>query len=86
MTIAPEIPYQKRSTSDSKRTLSATSRVVTGEPYRVILATNGFKPLTAEAQGAKAKIEMLDAASGLAVLTLESAENADCAWTVTFEK
>jgi hypothetical protein len=72
--------------NDVPKSLSGTSRVVAGEPYRVILATNGFKLGTVAARGAKAKVEMLDAAQGLAVLTLESFENVDAPWTVTLEK
>ncbi|MCC6125187.1 MAG: hypothetical protein IT426_09515 [Pirellulales bacterium] len=70
----------------AKKTLSGVSKVVAGEPYRVILATNGYKPLAAvvSGKGAKAEVEPLDAARGLAVLTLESPDNAAAEWTVTF--
>ena len=69
------------------RELSGTSRVVAGEPYRIIVATNGTWPLYAGARDeTKTKFELIDAANGLAVLTLESSENADVRWWVTREK
>ncbi len=72
--------------TEAQKSLSGTSRVVAGEPYRVILATNGQKPAAASAKGAKAKVAAIDAANGLAVLTLESPENVAAEWTVTFAK
>jgi hypothetical protein len=71
---------------ESQKSLVGTSLVVAGEPYRVILATNGQTLVSAVAKGAKAKVEMLNAANGLAVLTLESPENVAADWTVTFAK
>jgi hypothetical protein len=76
----------KRPTWDvGEKTLSGTSRVVAGDPYRIILATNGFRPLSASANGATASVEMRDVANGLAVLTLRSPQNVDSAWTVKWK-
>jgi len=69
--------------NDAHKTLSGASRLVAGEPYRIMVAMNGFKPVSASAQGAKARIETLDATNGLAVLTLESATNGVTERTVT---
>ena len=71
--------------SGARKTLSGTSRVVSRDPYRIILATNGFRIASASANGAAAKTQTLDAAGGLAVLTLESPGNADASWIVKFE-
>jgi len=71
--------------SGARKTLSGASRVVSRDPYRIILATNGFRIASASAKGAAAKTQILDAAGGLAVLTLESPRNADASWIVKFE-
>jgi hypothetical protein len=71
---------------DAKKSLSGTSRLVADEPYRVILAVNGFKPVIALAADVEVKIETLDAVRGLVALMLESPKNVDCPWSVTFEK
>jgi hypothetical protein len=73
---------------ETAKTLSGSSKLVAGEPYRVILATNGYRPLSAKvaAKNARAKIASFDAAAGLAVLTLESPENTVVEWAASFEK
>ena len=70
-----------------KRTLSGTSHVVVGDPYRVIIACNGFKPVSASAEGASATVGGAGASDGMVVLTLcASDQNRDVAWSVAFEK
>jgi len=65
--------------------LCGTSRVVGGETYKVVLASNGYRPAGASAGAAKARVETAGG-EGLAVLSIDSPKNADVEWTVTFEK
>jgi len=55
----------------SKNELSGISKVVGGEPYRVIIALNGFKPVKAIVREAKASVMVLDEKNGLAVLEIK---------------
>jgi hypothetical protein len=68
----------------SKKQLSGVSKVVGGETYRVVVALNGFEALGANARGAKASIQTTDKKNGLAVLSIDRAENGDVEWTVDF--
>ena len=66
--------------------LGGTSNIVGGETYKVVIAANGYRVKGASAPGAKAKIEPVPGNDQLAILALDSEENAAVAWTVTFEK
>jgi hypothetical protein len=68
----------------SRNTLTGTSKVVGGEPYKVVVACNGFKPVAASAGQAAATLEPLIGTEDLAVLSITSAANADVEWHVTF--
>ena len=65
--------------------LSAKSKVIGGEPYKVVIATSGMKPKEATAEGAKCAVRMTDEQNGLAVLEIEAKENAAVEWRVQFE-
>jgi hypothetical protein len=68
------------------RTLSGTSKVVGGETYKLVIATNGRKPTSCSAQGAKAEIKEINNAGGLAVLSIDLAENGTLDWSVSFQR
>ena len=68
----------------SKNELSGISKVVGGEPYRVIIALNGFKPVKAIVREAKASVMVLDEKNGLAVLEIKKTENGEVEWGVRF--
>jgi len=67
-----------------KNTLSGTSKVIGGQKYEIILAGNGHETIAAAAEGATAHIEPLPGAAGLVRLTLQTPQNAEIPWTVTF--
>ena len=70
-----------------KMTLSGTSRVAADDPYRVIIACNGFLPASATAQGATAELGKPSAQNGLTVLTLRAdKQSRDVAWSVLFSR
>jgi hypothetical protein len=67
------------------RTLSGTSKVVGGEIYQLVIATNGLKPGGCTAQGAKVEVMMkAPETDGIAVLSIAQADNGTVDWIVTF--
>jgi len=68
------------------KTLSGTSRVAAGDPYRVILACNGYAPVSAAAHGGSVALGGIDERTGLTALTLRSADqDRDVVWSVAFK-
>ncbi|MGD0896782.1 MAG: hypothetical protein ABR915_03030 [Thermoguttaceae bacterium] len=67
-----------------RRELSGVSKVVGGETYKVVIATNGWRMQASSATGATTRTRMTNEADGLLELLLETTENRDVAWTVTF--
>ena len=71
----------------ASRTLTGTSKVVGGDPYKLVIATNGRQPAACFAQGAKAEIKVTNQeAGGIAVLNLDAKENATVDWSVSFQR
>jgi hypothetical protein len=69
------------------RTLTGTSKVVGGETYKLVIATNGRQPAACSAPGATAAIQVTSSqAGGLAVLSLDVKENVTLDWTVSFQR
>jgi hypothetical protein len=68
-----------------KQILTGASRVVAGEPYEVVLALNGYRPVKASANNASAETGILSG-DGLLILRLASETNTTAQWKVTFER
>ena len=68
----------------SNKTLSGTAKVVGGEPFRIVVASNGSQVRKVGAEGARAYMEMHPADPGLAVLVLQLPENGDVSWRVNY--
>ncbi len=68
-----------------RRILAGRSKVIGGETYKVIVATNGRTPIACKAKGATARIEAYDASSGLAALAIDRPDNATVEWTMQFK-
>ena len=66
--------------------LCAVSNVIENEPYRVVIALNGHRPLKAQADGARAKISVRRDNPNLADLVIDHRANASIHWCVTFDK
>jgi hypothetical protein len=65
--------------------LSGEAKVTGGEPFQVVLACNGSKPLRATAVGARASLKAHPAGPGFVTLVLERADNGpDVSWKVEF--
>ncbi len=66
------------------RQLTGTAKVIGGEPFKIVLADNGRKPVKVTATDATAKIEP-HAAAGLSLITLERTANGNAEWRVEYE-
>ena len=65
--------------------LSGVAKVIGDEPFRIVLAGNGRKPLRAKAGDAHVKLEPHSAGGGLTTLVLERKDNGATNWTVEFK-
>jgi len=70
----------------STRSLSGVSDLIADEPYRVVIALNGYSPLKARADGARSRITVRRDNPNLADLAIESDANARVNWRVTFTR
>jgi hypothetical protein len=68
----------------ASRTLCGVSEVVAGEPYRVTMALNGFRPLTAAAGDARCSIAVREDDPNLADLVIETNDKGQVEWTCQF--
>jgi hypothetical protein len=66
--------------------LSGESDAIGGETYKIMLATNGYKPVSAEAAHGRASLKAVPGAEGLAVLSIDCPKNSAVAWKVMFTK
>ena len=66
--------------------LTGKSKVVGGETYKVTIALNGYRPLSAKAKNARVEILATDKRSGLAVMSVNADTNCEVEWSVTFKK
>lgn len=64
---------------------SGTAAIIGGEAYKVIIATNGFTPLSCKTASGTCSWVYWDKAAGLIELTISNDTNKDIAWTVTFK-
>ena len=64
--------------------LSGTAHVIGGDPFKIVIANNGAKPLTAEAAGGKLQLGA-HPDNGLSTLTLSAAANTDVKWSLKYE-
>lgn len=66
------------------KTLSGTAHVIGGDPFKIVIANNGAKPLKAEATGGSCELGA-HPSDGLGCLTLSAAANADVKWSLKYE-
>jgi hypothetical protein len=70
----------------ARRALIGVSRVIGGEAYRVVIATNGRSAQDCSATGAEAQVRVLDEKTGLIELALHADQNREAPWQVVFSK
>ena len=69
----------------ASRKLSGTAKVIGSEPFRIVLAGNGRKPIRASANDALARMESHPAGGELTTLVMERKDNGETRWSVEFE-
>lgn len=68
------------------KVLAGEAKVISGEPFRMVLAGNGLKALRVSAAGAQSRLEGHPAGADYMTPVLELTENGkDVPWEVTFE-
>ena len=65
--------------------LSGVAKMIGGEPFRMVLVSNGRKPLRAAAGDALARLASHPAGSEFTTLVLERKDNGATHWSVEFE-
>ncbi|MBN2211307.1 MAG: hypothetical protein JW709_07920 [Sedimentisphaerales bacterium] len=70
----------------STLTLSGTSKVVGGETNKVIIAANGYEPLSATADNTQADFRACDYRHNLIELSLAADANQGASWNIVFRK
>jgi hypothetical protein len=68
-----------------KKVLSGISKVIKDEPYKIIIASNGFKVKDCAAKNSESKIDLFDEKHQLYELTIKAAANSNQKWSVEFE-
>jgi hypothetical protein len=66
--------------------LTGSSKVVGGEPYKVVIATNGYILKGSIVSQGSSEVEMVDFEKGLAELTILNKKNDTVDWYVTFSE
>ncbi|MFP5040883.1 hypothetical protein [Parasediminibacterium sp. JCM 36343] len=70
----------------AKKELGGTSKLIGGEEYKVIIATNGYKVKTATAEDATNSFKLIDKENSIYELVLKSKETKAYKWKVSFQK
>lgn len=68
-----------------KKELSGISKVIKDEPYKMIIASNGFKVKNCTAENSECKVKLFDAKHQLYELTIKASANSNRKWSVIFE-
>ncbi len=68
------------------RQLSGIAKVIGGEPFRIVLACNGFKPAGANTATGQAHLDTHRSGAEHATLVLENTTTSDVAWSVKFDE
>jgi hypothetical protein len=69
-----------------KSVLQGVAKVIEGEPYKIIIAGNGYQTSSCKAVAASCEIKLFDKKNSLYEVTLNSEKNADVALSVPFRK
>ncbi|PXA04985.1 hypothetical protein DDZ13_03195 [Coraliomargarita sinensis] len=70
--------------NEEEKTLTGISKVVSDEPYKIILATNGYTPLEIQSKDDEVQAGLVLQENGLLEVTLESPAGIDAEWSVSF--
>ncbi len=78
------VDIHKMAWDERTKSLSGESDVPADEEYTIIIAGNGYKPVSCRAEKAESSIRILDAEESLSALTIKSCQSGKIRWTVTF--
>lgn len=78
------VKYPSWSTADHR--LKAVSKVIAGEVYKVIIATNGYQLTQSYAVNAECSTKVVDQAQGIYELDIKSPRTTDVSWSIAFDK
>lgn len=67
-----------------EKTLSGTAKVIGGEAFRIVVASNGEQPISAKVDAGEAKLEA-KTGNDLTDLVLERSDNGDCHWVISYK-
>lgn len=70
----------------NKKSLSGKVKVIEGEPYKIVVATNQWKKIKIDTDAATSKWENHPDSDLLKVLILENPKNKDVKWSISFGK
>jgi hypothetical protein len=70
----------------STETLQAVSKVIENEPYGIVIALNGYRPVRVQAEGARTRMSVRQDNPKLADLVIESGSNQLVNWSVSFAR
>jgi len=68
----------------ARRTLGGEAAVVSGDPFEIVIACNGRKPLRCMAAGASCELKRFEGNNELCILKINSAGNTSVSWTVQY--
>lgn len=68
------------------KTLKGTSKVIGGDPYIIVVATNGYKGMQCSGNHTDVKVTVQKESEGLLYLKLESSDNRELDWTIAFKR
>lgn len=71
--------------NDKAQSLTGVASVVEGDPFEVIIATNGKKIKGCKTYSAECSIKTIDEKNGIAVLTINAAKTAPVKWDIRFK-
>ena len=72
--------------NEAKKQLFATSKVIAGEPYKIVLAANGYELKELKADKAEIKADKAPNKNDLLILTIKSEDSRDIDWKAIFSK
>jgi hypothetical protein len=72
--------------NENANTLSGKSIVTGNEEYKVVIALNGYKPVSCIARNSRARIDWVDREKDIAVLSILCNENSGVDWSISFKK
>ena len=72
--------------NEKELTLQATSKLISGDVYKIIIAGNGYTPKQCEAAGSQCAISLIDQKNEIYEISITSKESTETGWKIAFVK